>query len=275
MEYSNQEIPEGINYSRTHPLKEFFILTFGVLGSLLVLFFVLALLADKVAHLIPFEYEKDMNAFVDATDWPDPEMQSYMQGLADSLSAGMDLPDGMEISVHYNDSDIVNAYATLGGNVVFYKGLLEKMPGENALAMVMAHEIAHVKSRHPIRSLGKGVVLMIVVSMVSSSVGDAMVGNVVGNTGVMALLSFSRSHEEEADELAIEQLTRLYGHVRGAEDLFKAIKESSDALSGYELPFLKTHPDIDSRIERIEALSTRQEGATLTPLPDSYSGWLE
>lgn len=274
MEYSNQQIPEEINYSRTHPLKEFFLLTTGVVGTLLLFFVMLAIFADKMAHYIPFSIEKNMDFFVTASKWPDPELQTYLQNLADRISGDLELPEGMKISVHYDDSDVINAYATLGGNLVFYRGLLEKMTDENSLAMVMAHEIAHVRHRHPIRSLGKGIVIGIAVSLVNSSVGDSMIGNVVGGTGVVTLLKFTREHEEEADLTALESLNRIYGHVYGSGELFKIIKTESATKPDFELAFMKTHPDIESRIQRIENMVSQKESRDLTPLPESYFDWL-
>ena len=45
MDYSNPEIPEGINTSKQHPLKDFFILSIGVLGSIAIFVFLLGLFA--------------------------------------------------------------------------------------------------------------------------------------------------------------------------------------------------------------------------------------
>ena len=61
--------------------------------------------------------------------------------------------------MHYDASDTVNAFATLGGHVVIYRGLLEKLPNENVVAMVVAHEIAHIKHRDPVAALGRGVAI--------------------------------------------------------------------------------------------------------------------
>lgn len=49
--------------------------------------------------------------------------------------------------------------ATPGGHVIIYRGLLEKIPNENTLVMLLGHEIGHIKLRHPVKALGKGVVI--------------------------------------------------------------------------------------------------------------------
>ena len=46
------------------------------------------------------------------------------------------------------DNDTVNAWALPGGKCAVYTGLLPVTENEDALAIVMAHEVAHVIARH-------------------------------------------------------------------------------------------------------------------------------
>ena len=275
MEYSNPEIPEGINYSKTHPLKEFVLLTVGVLGLLLLIFATLAFFADKLAHHIPFAMEKDIDAFVMEDSGTHTAMRAYLQQLADRIAQTQDLEAGMTIKVHYVDSDVVNAYATLGGNVVMFRGLLTKLSHENALAMVMAHEIAHVKHRHPIRSLGKGIVIGVAISLIDSSMGDAMIQQMVGTTGMVTVLKYSRAHENEADDTALASLMQLYGHVTGAEELFRYIQAQSKDDLDFQPEFLTTHPGVQTRIAKIQAMAAAQGPQSLQALPEEFRQWLK
>jgi len=273
MEYSNPHIPEGINTSKEHPLKEFLLLTVGVLGTLAIVLFILALVADKIAHYLPYSIEQDSQMFVMGSSDSSKPIVKYLQDLADKISESQNLPEEMKITVHYSDDDTVNAYATLGGNVIFFKGLLEKLPNENALSMVMAHEIAHIKHRHPIRSLGSGVVVGLVVSILNSSIGDDIIGQFVGTTGNLTSFKFSREHETEADSTAIESVKALYGHLNGANELFLIFKE----LDGESLQpeFLSTHPATDSRLNHIQQSQTTVDNNLITPLPEGFAAWLE
>jgi len=273
MEYSNPHIPEGINTSKEHPLKEFLLLTVGVFGTLAIVLFVLALIADKIAHYLPYSIEQDSQMFVMGSSDSNKPIVKYLQGLADKISQSQNLPEEMKITVHYSDDDTVNAYATLGGNVIFFKGLLENLPNENALSMVMAHEIAHIKHRHPIRSLGSGVVVGLVVSIISSSIGDDIVAQFIGTTGSVTSFKFSREHETEADSTAIDSVKALYGHLNGADDLFLIFKElDGDSLTP---EFLSTHPATDSRLTHIQQLKTTSDKTQITPLPEGFAAWLE
>lgn len=250
-------------------------LTGGVLAMVLAAVFVLSLFADVLARHIPFSVEKDIGlpAFIAGNSPGD--IQVYLQELADRIVAAEQLPDEITIHVHYVDDDLVNAFATLGGNVVFYRGLLEKLPNENALAMVMAHEIAHIKHRHPIRSLGRGVVVGLSVALVSESLGSALLDQVIGEAGYLTALSYSRDHENEADATALVALERLYGHVDGADDLFLVLQKEA---GGEEPPeFFSTHPLTESRIARIHAHLPGQDASgeyPLQPLPPQFDAWL-
>ena len=55
---------------------------------------------------------------------------------------------------------------------------------ENALAMVLVHEMAHVKYRHPIQALGRGAVVQLVIALISGGQGSGAVQSVLGNAVV-------------------------------------------------------------------------------------------
>ncbi|UCE88515.1 MAG: M48 family metallopeptidase, partial [Pseudomonadota bacterium] len=143
------------------------------------------------------------------------------------------------------------------------------------LAMVMAHEIAHVKHRHPIRSLGRGVVVGLSVALVSESLGSALLDQVIGEAGYLTALKYSRDHENEADATALAALESLYGHVDGADDLFEVLQREASADQPPE--FFSTHPQTEVRIARIHARLPRRGGTGdygLQPLPTKFDNWI-
>ena len=281
MKYSNPEIPEGINTSTQHPLKEFILLTGGVLGTLLIVVVILTLLADRLAVYIPFEVEMQMASRVtdglSAEEVESLPIEIYLNKLADKIAAEQDLPPEMQLTVHYVDDELVNAFATLGGHLFMFRGLLEKLPHENAVAMVLAHEIAHIKHRHPIRSMGRGIIFGLAITMVSSTLGNAMTDQVLTNTGGLTVLKFSRDQESEADQTALNALYRLYGHVDGADLLFKVLEQATEGDPLQTPEFFSTHPLSERRIDNIRTFQ-REHAATadvvIAPLPDQFATWL-
>ena len=275
MEYSNPKIPEGINTTDEHPLKEFIILSVGVLGLIFVAVIILSLTAERLAVYVPFETEQDLIPEMWAQIEPDTESETgkqtreYMQSLSDRLAVHMKIPEEMEITVHYVEEDIVNAFATIGGHIFIYQGLLNQLHSENALAMVIAHEMAHVHHRHPIIAMGRGVVIGLLLSAISGASSDLFVGQVVSETGLIAMLNFNRDQEREADITALNAVNGLYHHVAGTNDLFTALMQAHP--DEIEPPvFLNTHPVTQDRIDdlveyaQVKGWDTEAE---LTPIP--------
>jgi predicted Zn-dependent protease len=271
VQYHNPQPPEGINVSQNHPLLDFLRLLGGLLVISAIVFGALALLADKLAKYIPFEKEREVSSRF-AGEFPEPgPMSTYLQQLADRVAAEQDLPAGMHIRVHYMDKSTINAFATLGGNVVFFRGLVAKMPSENALAMVMSHEIAHVKLRHPISTLGRGLAIGIAVAMISVGTGSDIAGSTLGNAGLLTALTFSRAQESAADADALRTLARMYGHVAGADEVFKLLQEESTRGIGNLPAVLRSHPLDQDRIDAIAQMAAANgwslQGPT-QPLPE-------
>lgn len=271
-DYENPTIPEGINVTQQHPLKEFFILLVGSVVVISAAVLVLTSLAGYLVQYVPFAQEKALLSGLN-TSWMQPESsgtarqkQQYLQTLADQLAGNMALPKDLTIKVHYSADKTVNAMATLGGNIVVFQGLIDVLPNENALAMVMAHEIAHIQHRHPIVALGRGFAVMLALTSMAG-VGDGMMQEWVGNMSMLTLLSFSRKQEAEADAEALQGLLRQYGHVDGASAFFEHAAE----MPNMEIsPLLSTHPGVEERISRIRQFGQEQAIAKkhmLKPLP--------
>ncbi len=146
----------------------------------------------------------------------------------------MALPEGMKITLHYVDEETVNAMATLGGHVMIYRGLLEKLPDENTLVMLLGHEIGHIKLRHPVKALGKGVVIGLVLSTVLGQSSDS-VASVLTDTSMITMLSFNREQEEDSDDEGIKVMHAYYGHVQSSTELFDILKQEHQG-QGLDVP---------------------------------------
>jgi len=281
MKLENRLPAEGINASHEHPLKEFAWLIFGAAGAIAVVVAAIAYGAQWLAPRIPFEYELRLIGSTGLTREPKTDQaraaQAELQRLAQRLAARMDLPGGMQVSVGYHEGGMVNAFASLGGQTVFFRGLLAKLDSEDALAMVMAHEIAHLKYRHPAAALGRGVATGIVLSLVSAELGRSAAASVLNQAGALTLLSFNRDQERQADEEALRVVAAEYGHVGGALDLFEVFMRVQDAQRDAKVPtveFLTTHPLTAGRMQAVRRWAADHGKAldgTRRPLPTAIA----
>lgn len=264
MKLENRLPDEGINASHENPLKEFVWLIAGSVGVLVLLAALIGWGAGWIAPRIPYRYEANLAAELNLAKPPGNEAgraaQAELQALADRLIRHMTLPEGMTVRVGYREDRTVNAFATVGGQTVFFRGLIGKLDNENALAMVLAHEIAHLKYRHPAQALGRGLGVGIVLSVVSSELGRSAAGGVLSQAGVTTLLAFNREQEREADEEALRVIAAEYGHVGGALDLFDAFLKLASPSRSAALPaieFMRTHPLTANRVEAVRAWAAK------------------
>lgn len=270
MSYENPDVPHEVNVGRENALVDFLRLLAGVGVVVVTVTVVLYFTAGWLARLVPFATERswagDRVLGLEAAPSSSPDhaaTETYLQTLSDDLAAGMDLPESMVVQVHYTDLNVPNAFATLGGHIVITSELYSLMPSENAIAMVLAHEIAHVKRRDPIAALGGGASVALVLALVS---GEA--DGLVPQLATLVALGYSRSTEARADEEAMAALIARYGHAGGAASVFEVLARHTDALAGTLPSFLSTHPADDERIANLAraAAGWQPERTPLVPL---------
>jgi predicted Zn-dependent protease len=171
----------------------------------------------------------------------------------------------MQVRVTDDPSNLVNAYATLGGRIRVFHGLLRKLESEEALAALLAHEIAHVKHRHVAAGMGHGLAVALVLSVVAPEGAAQAAQGLLGGAAQLALLGYSRDNERLADEEALAASLALYGHAGGVAQLFQVLPQA-DAPAG--TAWLRSHPDTAERLARVQAAAPPASApAALTPLP--------
>lgn len=285
MQYENRQPTEGLNTSTVHPLRQFLQLAFGAVLMVVLLVVFLQYAGAFAARRIPFGYELRVMESLDielgeADRYP--EITDYLNDLANRISQHLPIPEGMSVQVHYDSENVFNAFATVGGNLLFYRGLLARMPDENTLAMVMAHEISHVLHRDPVSALGGGIASSVALLGLTGNAGTGMAGQMLSHAGMLTGIQFTRSMEVAADDAALAAMNALYGHVNGAASLFELFRtrrgESSSGPRAQWLErFLSTHPLDEERIDRISQYALDKQWSAsgkLTPLPADFERWL-
>ncbi len=268
MKFENPKVPEGINVSRHSGLYELFLLSLGTL----LLFAALGLAALYLGSLLgrhaPVAWENAVASVVlgeraRSSDGKSNPIEAELQDLAERLAGQIGLPDGLAIKAHYLNDDMINAFATVGGHIFIARGLIERMRNENALAMVVAHEVAHIAHRDPAAALGGGLLLQILMSVATSSTTELPEDLVFGPNALL-LNSFSRDVEREADAAALAALAAIDGHVGGASTCFEIVQDMPQPPE-----LLSSHPLTQERIDVIERTAREKDWPRLgdpTPL---------
>lgn len=166
-----------------------------------------------------------------------------------------------------DDKNTLNAFATPGGHIYVFTGLLQYLKDEDHLAGVIAHEIAHADKRHSVKQLQRDYGIAILLSVALGN-DPGTLKQIAGQlAGTFAGLKFSRDAETEADNTSVLYLggTNYYA-CDGAAGFF--IKLNEESQQGTPPEFLSTHPNPDNRIQNIQALA-KDKGCKTTTAPDT------
>lgn len=150
----------------------------------------------------------------------------------------------------------VNAWCMPGGKVAFYTGIMPIAQDEAGVAVVMGHEIAHAVAAHARERMSTGLVTNFGVGVLSSAMGQnpSLTQNIllqsVGVGSELGMLSFSRKHELEADEMGLIFMAMSGYDPRQAPVFWQRM----EAQGGQAPPeFLSTHPGPANRIAKLNS----------------------
>lgn len=153
-----------------------------------------------------------------------------------------------------DDDETLNAFATPGGYIYVYTGLIKYLDNADDLAGVMGHEMAHADLRHTVRNIQKVYGVQVALQVALGQNPSTLAEIAAAITGQLATLKFSREYETEADEHSVEYLSATEYACNGAAHFFEKLTAAGDA--GQPPEFLSTHPNPDNRIENINLKAT-------------------
>jgi predicted Zn-dependent protease len=152
----------------------------------------------------------------------------------------------------------INAWCMPGVKVAVYSGILPVTANDAGLATVMGHEIGHAIARHSAERMSQELALQTGGAAIGAAAGgqsqtsQAIIGQLYGVGGQLALLHYSRSQESEADRLGLTFMA-MAGYDPHQAILFWQRMQAQNK-GGTPPPFLSTHPSDATRIANIQKL---------------------
>lgn len=270
MKFEPQYIEENVNVSHRNHGREFLQFAVVLIGIIFIVYLVLGFVAESIVLRLPLSVEITLGEkFMGQIDTETfPRTREYVQKVLDKLVAAAEGLPPFSYRVDIIDNEMINALALPAGRIVVYSGLLKEISSENALAMVLAHELGHYVHRDHLRGLGRGLVFMSIGALLSAS-GQNVPSFLMPSIYTLDLHS-SRDQEEKADNFALDLMFVTYKHVGGVLELYDILQRKNDVRF---LPTIfSTHPDTLKRKEslqkRLNIKSYRAEGRDPLPAPE-------
>ena len=183
---------------------------------------------------------------------------------AENNMASPKLAETFQWSVAVLESPQANAFCLPGGKMAVYTGLIPVAQNNDAMAVVMGHEIAHALLRHGSQRMAQQKLVQMGQMAAGIAVGDMdpaqqqMVMSALGaTTQYGAVLPFGRSHETQADEVGLMLAAAACFNPKEAIPLWERMSQ----LNGGQRPpeFASTHPDPSNRIAHLQSLMPKAE----------------
>ena len=255
------------------PKKSLFLsVGFAMLAVLLVpaiIYWGIPLASGWFAYFIPVSIEKQVGQYVIDEVFPSRivcKTDAGEQALEKLVSRLV--PPGSEyvFQVEVVDSGLVNAIAFPGGNILIFRGLLEKSPSADAVAGVLAHEMQHVFQRHGTENLLNQVALSGLFKLLTVE-ANAIAETLFAGVRTLSLLKYTRELETEADALALQLLYQAGVDPVEMLAMFQVLKNHSSSLP----ESISTHPDMSSRIEKLEIIIDQKTDFVSKPVLSKQS----
>src|SRR5215469_11078268 len=184
----------------------------------------------------------------------EPRLQTLIERMVERLVAASQRPD-LYYKVTVLNSQSVNAFALPSGQLYVTRGLIALANDDSELASVLAHEMGHVIAHHAELREEHAREAELVSRVVSDVVTDPAAGALALAKSKLALASFSRAQEFEADAIGVAIAARAgydpYGAVRfltAMEHNSQLKPEQSGAINPAAPDFLSSHPATPERI---------------------------
>ena len=183
----------------------------------------------------------------------DARKTRFVSCIVDRLSEANGLT-GTTWDVAVFASDETNAFALPGGQIGVYEGMLALVDGQDQLAAVLAHEMAHVSARHGNERVSTAFAASTALDVAAVAAG----GDPDEQTELFALLGlgaqygvllpFNRIQETEADLVGLRYAANAGFDPRASVGLWEAMAAANPA----RMPsFLSSHPNPAERIRNL------------------------
>ena len=155
--------------------------------------------------------------------------------------------------VNLLESEQVNAFCLPGGKMAVYTGLLPVAQNQDAMAVVMGHEITHALLRHGAQRMSEQkLAQMGQMAGAMSGMDQSQMQAVMAVYGYGRALPYARKQETQADEMGLMAAAAACFNPEEAIPLWERMGQAS----GGEAPpeFSSTHPNPGTRIQNLQAL---------------------
>lgn len=257
------QLPESASPIITLSTNWNFLIGYAGLSVLVILGAVLFghKLFEYVSHTIPQSTEDQIGqlaiqSLITKPECVEPQGRASLEKMTHKLQQGMQRDIKIKVRVA-SGNETLNAFATPGGYLVIFSGVLKNADSANEVAGVLAHEMAHIEMNHPMKSLVRHLGVSLTLQLMFGNQGA--ISKIAQLAGIFQQLHYSRQDELEADLVGQNLLKKARLDPAGLKLFFERLKKAETGQNNNEgsefseiLSYFSTHPHTQVRINQFK-----------------------
>ena len=197
---------------------------------------------------------------------------AYLNKICKAIALNSDTPAiYKDYCVGILDTDEINALSTCGGHIFISTGLLQCCTSEDAVASVIAHEMAHIQLEHAVSAIKTSRTTTAInktastaqelsaLSGESRQIFTDLTSSSLAVLDVLVEKGYPKEQEYKADELAVKLMVQTGYDPNAMVDMLQVLDQMHANESSDEKGWKKTHPKPADRIKRVKAAITKSK----------------
>ena len=188
------------------------------------------------------EVEKQLGGRIE--NW---QLQNYVNNVGQRIARISHMPS-LEFRYIALNHDSINAMALPGGYVFITRGMLEQFSSEAQLAVVLAHETAHVTARHSAQAMSTQIGMDLALSVAGRKASRGAM-DIAGIGSQLLGLNYSREQEVEADTFGLDYMTRAGYDPAAMIEVIEMLERQNEVRP---IEFFSSHPNPANRKDNVQ-----------------------
>lgn len=233
----------------------FLILFITILGAASIYFlltYVTEFSSTVMADIVPEKIQKEIGQstiqYLSINEWHDSRLTEHTQKKIKALYKNLFADIQNDVEILFKSAPYANAMALPGNYIIVLDSLIQMSTDTLNYADIMgvlAHETGHLYYKHSLKL------------MIKSGMAGILIGYFIGDFSIfvsqitqqLLTLSYSRAYEEQADDYALQLLSK---NKISTIPLSKLLEKISKSSNNSVPEFLSTHPYMQDRILKIK-----------------------
>lgn len=198
-----------------------------------------------------------------------PEMTQFFDKIAREIGAQSDW-SGLDYKVYIVNEPDLDHFSLPGGSIYIFRGLIEIADNASEVAMIIAHEVAHLAARDAVQRVAKKYTYAFAAQVVVGDIPEIAHQIISSLYSSGSILDYPEDSEYFADQRSIKYAWKANYDPEGLLEILEKLRDAEETDPKLVALLLTTHPPTSNRYKRVkmELAQTPRKSTLRKDLPE-------